>query len=67
MTPTETFVFEGVEVVKTGREAIREVKTVTGQASRKMTLVEIKPLDPDAPEWKKWVDPAHLFVVQSRS
>jgi hypothetical protein len=59
----ETFVFEGTEVVKTGREAVREIKSVGGKTTpRKLVLVEITPVDSTF-EWRKWVDPSHLFVI----
>jgi hypothetical protein len=58
----QTWVHEGVEVVKTGREAVREVQTMRGETIKRI-LVEIKPLDESA-DWKKWVDPSQLFVVQ---
>ncbi len=57
----ETFVFEGTEVIKTGRVAEREIKSVSGKAARKMILVEITPAD--GLDWKKWVDPSHLYVI----
>jgi len=60
----ETFVYDGTEVVKTGREAIKEVKSATSsRPPRKMIIVEITPADGDVGDWKKWVDPAHLYVV----
>lgn len=52
-----TYVYDGNEVKKTGREAIRTI------GSRKHTLVEITPVDTSL-DWKKWVDPSMLFVVQ---
>jgi hypothetical protein len=58
-----TFVFEGTEVRKTGREATREVGT--GARSRKLLLVEITPVDTSF-DWKKWVDPSMLFIVQPK-
>ena len=58
-----TFVFEGTEVRKTGREAIREVGT--GARARKLVLVEITPVDTSF-DWKKWVDPSMLFIVQPK-
>jgi hypothetical protein len=60
---TETFVFEGVEVSKTGRTAIREIKKPNGTVASTTQIVEIKPID-DSMEWKKWVDPKLLFIVQ---
>ncbi len=64
MIPT-TWVFDGVEVVKTGREATREVGRTTLRSGRVLSLVEIKPLD-ESIEWKKWVSPDHLYVVTTK-
>jgi hypothetical protein len=61
----KTFVFEGTEVSLTGREAKREAKNPAGKVVRTMTQVEIEPVDKSI-EWKKWVDPAVLFEVQSK-
>jgi len=61
----ETFVYDGTEVVKTGREAVKEIKSAvsTNKPPRKMVLVEITPADSDVGDWKKWVDPSHLYVI----
>ena len=56
-----TYVYDGTEVKKTGRIAVKEIGT--GTRVRKMTLVEITPVDPSF-DWKKWVDPNQLYVVQ---
>jgi hypothetical protein len=57
----DTYVYEGVEVVKTGREAIKKI-TISASKVRELKLVEIKPLD-DFLSWKKWVDPSALFNI----
>lgn len=57
-----TYVYDGTEVVKTGREAVREISV--GRNTRKVTLVEIKPVD-ESFDWKKWVEPSLLYVVVS--
>jgi hypothetical protein len=62
----QTYIFEGIEVVKTGRDAIREVKNTSGKVLKSLTLVEIKPLNNDI-SWVKWVDPSLLFVVRSKN
>ena len=59
----ETFVHDGVEVVKTGRTANKTITVPGRTTSRILTLVEIKPLD-DSFDSKKWVDPAQLFIIQ---
>lgn len=55
---TETFVYDDVEVRKTGREAH---KPVVG--GKQITLCEITPNDPDTGTWKKWVNPSALFTI----
>lgn len=57
----ETFVYEGQEVVKTGRIAEQQVKTINNKVKIN-TLVEITPKEPDG--WKKWVNPSELFTVK---
>ena len=61
---SESFVYDGTEVKKTGREAVRIIPAVgRGEsAPRKLVLVEITPVD-TAFDWKKWVDPAQLYKV----
>ncbi len=56
----QTYVFDGAEVVKTGRTAVREVKGVGGKVIS-FQLVEVRTLD-DA--WTKWVKESDLFLVQ---
>ena len=56
----KTYVFEGTEVRKTGRTAVRKVITVPGK-SRELTLVEIAPVSDF--DWKKWVSPEQLYEV----
>lgn len=57
----ESYVYDGVEVKKTGRIAVREIKQLPGKVN-KHYLHEIQPVDPDI-DWKKWVNPEHLYVV----
>ena len=57
----ETFVFEGVEVRKTGRIASREIKTL--KSSKTITIVEITPVS-EHDGWKKWVNPSELYRVE---
>lgn len=61
----QTYVFEGVEVVKTGRVA---VKNITKRGSlipvKSFEIVEIEPLDKSM-DWKKWIDPNQLFTVKN--
>lgn len=55
----QTFVHDGVEVVKTGKSAKRELRS-----GKYDVLVEITPRDQTYGSWKKWVDPAQLFLVE---
>jgi hypothetical protein len=61
----ETFVFEGTEVIKTGRTATREVKNPKGVLIMTKTLIEVTPVD-DTFDWKKWVDPSQLYIVKGK-
>ena len=54
----ETFVSEGVEVKKTGREAVRSLLN-----NKELKLVEITPVDSTF-DWKKWVRPEDLYTVR---
>jgi len=57
-----TYVFDSAEVKQTGRTAKRVLKLAGGK-TKEMVLVEITPTDPTF-DWKKWVDPAILYVVE---
>lgn len=58
----QTYVYDGTEVRKTGRIATRESKTVPGKAVISQ-LVEICPVSSEF-DWKKWVNPDHLYEVK---
>lgn len=63
-----TYVYEGTEVRKTGRIAVRERTAPSKSAmpprpsSLGGVLVEIEPVDPDM-SWKKWVSETQLYTV----
>lgn len=57
----KTYVFDGIEVIKTGRVAIKKKTTLSGKEYNS-ELVEIKPIDKYI-EWTKWVIPGDLFEV----
>ena len=65
----ETFVFDGIEVYKTGRVAEKQISKIKRNALQKKGLkpdqmVEIKPLDSDMAPFKvKWVEEDRLFLV----
>ncbi len=56
-----SYVYEGTEVRKTGRVAVKE-RTRPRMPAVQDTLVEIEPVDPDM-SWKKWVNEIHLYTV----
>lgn len=58
--PEETYVYEGTEVIKTGRTASRKAGTVTD------TLYEIKPASQHAVSWLKWVKERDLYKVDKK-
>lgn len=55
----QTYVYENVEVRKTGRTAERPLKS--GKVD---VLFEITPVDEIIGRWKRWVRDAELFEVQ---
>ena len=61
------FVYEGVEVIKTGRFATRKInaKTYSGPKTTEEVVFEISPI-PRAGEtqWKRWVREEELFTIQ---
>jgi hypothetical protein len=57
----KTFVYEGTEVRKTGRTAVRKISTVPGKPPRELLLVEVTPVAEF--DWKKWVSPDQLYEV----
>lgn len=56
----QTFVFENIEVKKTGRKAQNQLRS--GKVDE---LVEITPVDTTVGGWKKWVREDLLFKVQN--
>lgn len=61
MDLTKTYVYEGTEVKATGRTASRKVGTLQG-VEKYLYLYEICPVD--GSDWKKWVNPDHLYLVK---
>lgn len=57
----ETFVHGDVEVKKTGREAHKPMP-----GGKTAVLVEITPVSDNDGTWKKWVNPAVLYRVESK-
>jgi hypothetical protein len=52
------FVYDGIEVKKTGRVATRKLKTVT------QTIIEIQPKNENDGTWTKWINPIELFEIK---
>ena len=57
MTDRKTYVWEGTEVVLTGRKSIKKGKT------RVFELHEITPNDPELGSFKKWVRMIDLYEI----
>lgn len=64
MVSEEIFVYDGIEVRKTGRIA---VKQTTSKLSKRQPirheLLEIEPVD-KYQEWKKWIREVDLYKVE---
>lgn len=56
----QTFVYDNVEVRKTGRTAS---KPAMGPGKANLGLVEITPVSEFDGDWKRWVIPAQLFNI----
>jgi hypothetical protein len=61
----ETYVFDGVEVKKTGRRAhkMTNIKEPSSGKTRSFELVEITPVDVSGFQWTKWVRESELYVI----
>lgn len=53
-----SYVYDGVEIVKTGKMAERKLRS--GKVDQ---LIEVTPKEPTLGTWKKWVREAELFEV----
>lgn len=53
-----TYLLDDIEVVLTGRAAIRELKN-----NRRDERHEIKPADPSLGTWTKWVRMTDLYTI----
>lgn len=60
------YVYNGILVNKTGRQASKQSSKQTLRSSRTFeeTIVEIVPVDMEDGTWKRWVAETDLFVVQ---
>ena len=64
----EKYVFDNMEVVKTGRKAIKDKPTKANRSDRTPTkqddvLYEITPADKENGSWKKWVRNIDLYRI----
>jgi hypothetical protein len=62
-SPKQTYIFQGVEVVMTGRIAIRETPTTRGKQPIKTTLYEVTPADKEEGSWKRWAGLSDMYKV----
>ena len=58
-----TFVYDGTEVKKTGRTAVKVIP-LPGNKQREMVLYEITPVEDF--DWKKWVPQEQLYEVREQ-
>jgi hypothetical protein len=59
--PEQTYVFDNIEVRKTGRKAHNKLRS--GKIDE---LVEITPVDSTVGSWKKWAREEVLFEVENK-
>lgn len=59
MDTETTYVYDNVEVMKTGRTATKDLRS--GKTDE---LIEVTPKDTIVGAWKKWVREADLFQVK---
>lgn len=57
----EKFVYDGIEVTKTGRRAVKIIERPRGDPM-KFYLYEITPAEDQS--WKKWVDDKELYKIE---
>jgi hypothetical protein len=60
LDPNKTYVYDGVEVVLTGRKA----KKPSNVANRMLVLYEVEPKDKESIQWKKWVSTRDIFTIE---
>ncbi len=58
------YVYEGTEVVLTGRKATRKIEGRGRVSGRVDTKHEVQPADPEMGSWKKWVRLEDLYEIQ---
>lgn len=61
----DTYIFEGEEVVLTGRTASKNIGSGSPSKLLQRPMVEITPFDKDNGTWKKWTIMGTLFKVDA--
>ncbi len=67
MSDDVSYIYDGVEVIRTGRTATKNFtnKMTRSQTSIELRLYEIQPLDVSTHgSWKKWVSLDDLFTIE---
>lgn len=66
----QTYVFNGIEVKLTGREATKDIPKVNRRTQVKEVVkevrVEITPANDSDGDWKKWVEMTELFTIEDK-
>lgn len=64
-----TYIYDNIEVKKTGRIAQKKQKQKTTRSNRtpiiEDVVFEITPSDPENGHWKKWVKDTDLYIIKS--
>lgn len=63
-----TYLHRNVEVIPTGRIAVREKpnRRNVEKPTEQSTLHEVKPKDPNAGNWTDWVTLSDLYVIKEQ-
>lgn len=67
MSDVVSYIYDGVEVIQTGRTATKNIvnKMSRSQNSTKLRLFEIQPADTSTHgDWKKWVSLDDLYTIE---
>lgn len=63
----QTYIYDSVEVRKTGRTATKQKEARISKVTKTDILYEIEPLDTNMYQWKKWVKEDELYTIRDNN